>query len=96
MDIINKQIFPLHNGNLFAVLEVRGKKEERIKLSEQGISGKVIFYREMPKHKWHGCVNCPDSGEIELGGSEEESERQLYVVVSEGSNEGRNNPSERH
>ncbi|MFH1391019.1 MAG: hypothetical protein ABIH20_01775 [Candidatus Diapherotrites archaeon] len=90
MKLLSKKLFPLKNGNLFAMLEVQGRQGDRIKLSEQGISGQVIFYSEAPKRKFN-CVNCPNEGEIELGGSEKEGERTLYLIVGkseDGTNEG--------
>jgi len=89
MKVLNKELFPLKNGNLFAMLEVQGRKGDKIKLLEEGISGRAIFYSEAPKTKYN-CVNHPEEGEIELGGAEEESTRTVYLIIGTESEEGRN------
>jgi len=53
----------------------------------------VIFYTELPKHKQHNYVNCPDSGEIELGGSDQESVRSIFLVVGPGAERNENDAS---
>jgi len=43
MEILDKQLFPLKGGNLFCLLEVRGRRGDRINLRDQGLdSGEVI------------------------------------------------------
>ena len=79
MKVLNKELFPLKNGNLFAMLQVEGKQGDIIRLAEEGISGQAIFYSEAPKSKFN-CVNPPELKELELGGSEEVSERTVYLA----------------
>lgn len=97
MEILNKKIHPLRHGNLFAEIEVRGKREEKFKLSEVELEGQVLFYSEFPKSKIN-CTNNSD-GTIELGGSAEEGIREIYLVIGriEGKNEeGRTASAERN
>lgn len=80
LEVIEKSLHVLKKGNIFVVLEVKGKKGERINLAEQRIRGEVIFFHEAPK-TMHNCVYFPDENIIELGGAEMETERTIYLVV---------------
>jgi hypothetical protein len=83
MRIDNRDIFPLKNGCLFVVLTVFGCKGERLSLAEQGISRKLVFFHEAPKTNIQ-CSYFPAENELELGGAEMETERTLYLIVSNG------------
>ena len=78
--VIDKMSYQLKKGNVFVVLEVKGKKGEKMNLVEQGIKGEVIFFHEAPK-TMHNCVYFADENIIELGGAEMETERTIYLVV---------------
>lgn len=80
LELIEKSLHPLKKGNVFVVLEVKGRKGEKINLVEQGIKGEVIFFHEAPK-TMHNCVYFADENVIELGGAEMETERTVYLVV---------------
>ena|SRR3989344_3704844 len=80
LKVIDKMSYQLKKGNMFVVLEVKGKKGEKINLVEQGVKGQVIFFHEAPK-TMHNCVYFPDENVIELGGAEMETERTIYLVV---------------
>jgi Holliday junction resolvase len=80
LEVIEKSLHVLKKGNVFVVLEVKGKRGEKISLAEQKISGEVIFFHESPK-TMHNCVYFPDKKVIELGGAEMETERTIYLVV---------------
>lgn len=80
MQVIEKSIQPLKKGNLFVVLEVKGKRGEEINLTEQGIKGQVIFFHEAPKTN-RDCAYCAEESIITLGGAEMETERTIYLVV---------------
>jgi len=83
MRIENKELFPLKNGCLFVILTIFGKRGERISLAKQGISRKLVFFHEAPKTNVQ-CSYFPEQNELELGGAELETERTLYLVVSNG------------
>ncbi|MBN2066905.1 MAG: hypothetical protein JW744_00375 [Candidatus Diapherotrites archaeon] len=80
MKILSKNLFPLKNGHLFAVLEVTGRKGERLSLAEQGISRPLIFFHEAPDSMVE-CSYFKEQKCIELGGAEQESERTLYLIT---------------
>lgn len=80
MKVLNKQLFSLQNGAIFAMVEISGVRGDRVNLKDEGLNGEVVFYCEAPKTA-HNCVNYPEEGEIELGGAEFETERTLYLVV---------------
>lgn len=80
MKILEKNFYPLKNGHLFAILEVRGKKGEKVDIVAEGVSNELIFFHEAPK-TMHNCVYFADENIIELGGAEMETERTLYLIA---------------
>ena len=80
MKILNKEFHPLKSGHTFAMLSVQGKRGEEINIAAEGVSGKVIFYSEVPKTDLN-CAYCSEENTIELGGAEVETKRTLYLVV---------------
>jgi len=89
MKILGKQLFPLRNGSIFVELEVQGAGGDRISLDEQGLLGEVIFYSQAPKGR-DNCVNCPETREVELVGGPQESAKTLYLIMTQGKSEGKN------
>jgi hypothetical protein len=79
MKLIEKEIHSLKSGFLFAVLQVLGKKGEKINLNETGLKNKIIFFHETPKNPID-CSYLPEENAIELGGSANETKRSLYLI----------------
>ena len=83
MKIIRKELYPLKNGGLFAMLEVMGKRGEQIDLAAEGIQGRIDFFHELPK----GPIDCsylPEAYAVQLGGALNETERSVCLVVNGG------------
>lgn len=83
MKIVRKELYPLKNGGLFAMLEVVGRRGEQINLASEGIQGRVDFFHELPKGQFD-CSYLPDEHAIELGGAVNETERSVCLVLGGG------------
>jgi len=80
MEVIEKEFNKLKDNKVFALVALRGKRGDKLDLSSEGINGRVLFFHETPKTMCD-CSYCREENKIELGGSERETERTLYLVV---------------
>lgn len=83
MRIVRKELYPLKSGGLFAMLELVGKRGERLDLAAEGLQGQLDFFHELPK----GPIDCsylPDEHALQLGGAVNETERSVCLVLGGG------------
>ena len=80
MEVVEKVLHQLKNGNTFAVIKVKGKRGEQFSLTDQGLLGQAIFFHEAPKSNVD-CAYLSDKNVLELGGAEQERERNIYLIM---------------
>ena len=83
LQVNEKIIYPLKSGRLFAVMDVHGKRGERISLAKQGLKTKLLFFHEEPANGIE-CSYSPTEGFIELGGTTTlvSAQNQILILYS--------------
>jgi hypothetical protein len=91
VQVIEKSIHALKKGNLFAVINVSGKRGDKLDLKKQGFNSKLLFFHEEPSNGIE-CSYFQGENLLELGGPAMETNRTIYLVV--GNTESEAEPSE--